>query len=829
MYKRDIYLDIDDNLNNYIKSVELDGNSRVWHFHLTVDYEPLDLTGKSVQFRAEKPDKTNVLNDCKIVDAEKGVVEVKLTRQVNAIPGHVKCLLKIIGDEGFVLKTKTFVVDVSKTLSDDAIVSSDEFGALEAALGKVQDIDNRFAQTNAQLSAEINAKADDSVVVKKGQVDLDDMTERTLQAIQGGEDTNFNLLSIPRDKSVTPSKTTFIEEAINRNLITGFLDNQRVVEATPTETYELDGWLSTELISIDKNNDYNFNIDGKLFTTQYLWLFDANKSVVGGRQGLVNKFNSGDCVYVRISCQKSLTSDWDKLILQKGATPSEIGSSKLTNDIVVPYLDKEITQIKNDINNVKLEPNSLETELYKDGSITPQKTSFFRKGNRFSINDVEYNKKIDTSGGVIQIVDSDDDNDYVSGFIDISDIPTGMMVIIQGSESLQYFRYNVSKEKTGQDRHNRPYFKQADDFYIRVTNNLNSGIETIVAPLGKKEISFSSEYDRYADCFESENLYNYKEIHKGFIYIGSWGYGFNDCGIYGYIPISNGETLYTYENITPLQVDYLLCDIDYNVISKVSGTQYACDNDNVKFVIMQKNSTTTDFSKIVISKSPISEYTPSLKLKKECYSTGDVLNNPCYGQICDSLGDSLTEANGFQTDIKEALNLAYFYNHGIGGTMMSGTYAQSMHQDVRIDALNQKAKLLTIMAGTNDYGAIFNSHVQTIGEMSLDNDDVMTFIGAYNTCIKKIYDKYNGDIQILIMTPLFNPQYNQDNFIQIVDACIGVAKMWNIPYLDLYRECGLNMYNADTWWTQEDRIHPIRETYTKKISPIIKNEILKMF
>ena len=155
MYKRDIYLDIDDKLNEHIKSVELDSNSRVWHFHLMVDYEPLDLTGKSVHFRAEKPDKTNVLNDCKIVDAEKGVVEVKLTRQVNAIPGCVKCLLKIIGDEGFVLKTKTFVVDVSKTLSDDAIVSSDEFGALEAALGKVQDIDNRFAQTNAQLSEKV--------------------------------------------------------------------------------------------------------------------------------------------------------------------------------------------------------------------------------------------------------------------------------------------------------------------------------------------------------------------------------------------------------------------------------------------------------------------------------------------------------------------------------------------------------------------------------------------------------------------------------------------------------------------------------------------------
>lgn len=153
MYKKDIYLDIDDKLNNYIKSVELDSNSRVLHFHLTVDYSPLDLTGKAVQFRAEKPDKTNVLNDCKIIDAKNGIVKVELTQQVNAVPGHVYCLLKITGSDGYVLKTKTFIIEVSKTLGDEPIVSSNEFRTLDEALEKVRNIDQRFAETNAQMSA----------------------------------------------------------------------------------------------------------------------------------------------------------------------------------------------------------------------------------------------------------------------------------------------------------------------------------------------------------------------------------------------------------------------------------------------------------------------------------------------------------------------------------------------------------------------------------------------------------------------------------------------------------------------------------------------------
>ena len=344
MYKRDIYLDIDDNLNNYIKSVELDSNSRVWHFHLTVDYEPLDLTGKSVQFRAEKPDKTNVLNDCKIVDAEKGVVEVKLTRQVNAIPGRVKCLLKIIGDEGFVLKTKTFVVEVSKTLSDDTIVSSDEFGALEAALGKVQDIDNRFAQTNAQLSEKMDRGEMISVEqINKnlGKIDESYLSDTLLQQMAG----NTPISAIPADKSIVYSKYA-------NNSIDPFLHNF---------------YVSGELKAL--NEKYPMNIDTSTFTLNVnssLYCIFANRFITVREQS-VSWSNEENPSYLRhfyVSPTTGLISvhasqDYDligKVYLFTWINDSIVGSNCVLVDNNVP---KNNELILSDLSGIKLPYNQI--------------------------------------------------------------------------------------------------------------------------------------------------------------------------------------------------------------------------------------------------------------------------------------------------------------------------------------------------------------------------------------------------------------------------------------------------------------------------------------
>ena len=105
--------------------------------------------------------------------------------------------------------------------------------------GQINDI-------NASLDKIDIKKADITEVVKKGQVDLDEMTERTLQAIQGGGgETSFELLSIPRDNSVNYVKTDFLEVGVNilkpcDNSQSGFditvVDNKINVYGTATKS-----------------------------------------------------------------------------------------------------------------------------------------------------------------------------------------------------------------------------------------------------------------------------------------------------------------------------------------------------------------------------------------------------------------------------------------------------------------------------------------------------------------------------------------------------------------------------------------------------------------
>ena len=81
------------------------------------------------------------------------------------------------------------------------------------------------------IYSELKKKANLNEVITKGNVDLNEMTERTLQAIQGGEGTSFELLSVPRDNSVNITK---LDESIKNTLYSSTIFDDSQVERKGT-------------------------------------------------------------------------------------------------------------------------------------------------------------------------------------------------------------------------------------------------------------------------------------------------------------------------------------------------------------------------------------------------------------------------------------------------------------------------------------------------------------------------------------------------------------------------------------------------------------------
>lgn len=147
------FIQLDFNKENDLKvpSVQYDSGSRFVKIKLQQNKVPFEINGYRVTVVANKVDGTEIMNDCTILDGANGLVEFEITEQFNAVEGVVDCQLKLFKDE-ILLTSMPFSISVVKSVSTKEIVSSNELKTLVNALGEVQNIDNRFAQTNAQLS-----------------------------------------------------------------------------------------------------------------------------------------------------------------------------------------------------------------------------------------------------------------------------------------------------------------------------------------------------------------------------------------------------------------------------------------------------------------------------------------------------------------------------------------------------------------------------------------------------------------------------------------------------------------------------------------------------
>ena len=191
-------------------------------------------------------------------------------------------------------------------------------------------------------------------------------------------------------------------------------------------------------------------------------------------------------------------------------------------------------------------------------------------------------------------------------------------------------------------------------------------------------------------------------------------------------------------------------------------------------------------------------------------------NQVLFDKVIDTLGDSITEQRTWQGYVADALHTGIIYNHGIGGSRISGNGSNAMWQDSRINALDNDIDCLLIMGGAND-----GAQGVTIGDMSRDNVNTDTFVGAYNVLLSKVFYKYYhlgsgysgitqtaevNPIQIMIATPIYCNGSNYGNMDEIAEAVRGVANLWSIPVADQHAKSGINSVTSSIYLS--DNVHP---------------------
>ena len=142
------------------------------------------------------------------------------------------------------IRSKAYGIDVRETLAQmtemtiqlgvNMGLSPDE--ALKWAR-KLQDFDEQLAQTEQELNQKKRDKAQ--------LIDLDELTPRTISAIEGGGGSSFELSSMPKSYSVSPTETTFVKTGKNlfdkNNTISGIKLNQTDGSEMPD-----DDWVSSK-------------------------------------------------------------------------------------------------------------------------------------------------------------------------------------------------------------------------------------------------------------------------------------------------------------------------------------------------------------------------------------------------------------------------------------------------------------------------------------------------------------------------------------------------------------------------------------------------------
>ncbi|NBB51568.1 hypothetical protein GVN24_25105 [Rhizobium sp. CRIBSB] len=178
-----------------------------------------------------------------------------------------------------------------------------------------------------------------------------------------------------------------------------------------------------------------------------------------------------------------------------------------------------------------------------------------------------------------------------------------------------------------------------------------------------------------------------------------------------------------------------------------------------------------------------------------------------------AMGDSTTAQGRWQPGVIARQGLLAS-NFGIAGTRISGSAADAMWQDARINALPTTLDLVTVQGGINDWA-------QNVTLGSATSTNTSEFNGALNVMVDKLLARFPAK-RILIATPTYaertdwaaagwpNAYTNTAGLtlMSYADAVRSACARWNLPLVDLIQDCGWSRSNILSYMqNSSDLIH----------------------
>lgn len=135
------------------QTIQCDMNSRFVRVSLRHNNSPIDLSDVRVCIMAVKPDGKEIFNDCTVIDAQNGIAEFEITKQMGIVVGEVECQIKLFSKEKL-LSSNIFNLSVNKSLYPDSQDSKDQLNTLVDSLNRVDEWDDQFEQKYNGLEQE---------------------------------------------------------------------------------------------------------------------------------------------------------------------------------------------------------------------------------------------------------------------------------------------------------------------------------------------------------------------------------------------------------------------------------------------------------------------------------------------------------------------------------------------------------------------------------------------------------------------------------------------------------------------------------------------------